>query len=423
MLAVVLRDGRIFYGWWIALGVVVATTVGSGLTFWTFTVYIPPLEEAFGWSRGEVSGAFSLGLLVAGLASPLAGRTLDRFGARRSIAFGTVATAGSFLLLSRVDTLWEFYAAYMLHSLARTWMLFIPVQWLLAQWFDRRRGAAMGLATAGFGLGGVIFLPVVELMVRGLGWSASFALSAAITAAAFLPLVALVFHDRPADLGLRPDGAEPVSQRWAGPAAPSGRQWTTAEAVRSPVFWSLSLAFLLFFSAQVSFMVHAIPFFESAGISASQGAAVLSYMAILLTVGRLASGVFVDRLPDLRSVAIGVSGLQALALLLLTASTGMPAIVGFAILWGLGGSAGPMLEPLMVARTFGTRSFGTILGTMLLVETVGDIAGPLLGGILFDALGSYTVPFFIYIGFYAASAVTFLLAGRALRRAEEPVSQ
>lgn len=418
MFAGVIHTRPIFYGWWVALGGLLAAAVGSGLTFWSFTVYIRPLEESFGWSRGEVSGAFSVGVVAWGVGSPVAGRALDRFGARRSFVFGALAIAGSFLLLSQMQTLWQFYLAYSFHNLVLPWVLYVPIHWLLAQWFRRRRGAAIGVASAGFGVGGIVFPLVVERMVSSLGWSTSFVLSAAIIAATYLPLAALVFRNRPADLGLLPDGDSSAAQPQPEETTWPGRRWTAAQVIRSPLFWSLSLAFLLFFSASDSFIVHAIPFFESVGISARQGAAVISYTAAVATVVGLTAGFFLDRLSNLRPVAVGVCAAKAGGLLLLILSVDTPSVAGFVVLWGLGGGAGSILQSLLVARAFGPYSFGTILGMMLLVESVGYVTGPLLGGVLFDVLGSYTVPFLLYVGFSAGAGVTFLLAvgGHALHR-------
>ncbi|HEX5939387.1 MAG TPA: MFS transporter, partial [Dehalococcoidia bacterium] len=121
-----------------------ALSLGSGFTFWSFSVYIPALEDEFGWSRAEVSVAFSLGLVASGVSAPFAGRAVDRLGARRVIALGSIGVLTTFLLLSQIQNLWQFYIIYTIQSTIQAWSFFLPFQWLLAQWFVRRRGTALG---------------------------------------------------------------------------------------------------------------------------------------------------------------------------------------------------------------------------------------------------------------------------------------
>jgi predicted MFS family arabinose efflux permease len=142
----------------------------------------------------------------------------------------------------------------------------------------------------------------------------------------------------------------------------------------------------------------------------------VSYSAIIRTLVRVGIGLAVDRIADLRTVAIVVVLGQAMGVLLLTISTHPAALVIFVIIWGFGGGAGPVLEPLLLTRTFGVANFGAILGVMMLVETTGNIGLPVVGGAIFDSTGSYIAAFLLYVAIYLASCVAFFFGGLAARR-------
>ncbi|MGE0543465.1 MAG: MFS transporter [Dehalococcoidia bacterium] len=412
--------GRIFYGWWIVGAMLVALMVGSGLTFWSFTVYIPPLEREFGWSRAQVASAFSVGVIVSGITAPFAGRVIDRVGARRSVAIGSVGLLITFTLYTRVETLWQYFAVFGLQSFVFTWTSFLPFQWTLAQWFVRRRGLALGIATAGFGLGGSVFLPMLTVFIDQWGWRASYQISGFLALGTFLPLALFVLRDRPQDMGLYPDGDSKPPPAVAN-TDPSGRRWTLGELVRERQFWLLALAQMLFFGALTSFGLHSIPFFESEGRSATFGATLIALSALIRTPARVFAGWALDRVHSLPLVASAFGLLHAGCLLLLVFSTDIIALVAFAVLWGLGGAAGPLIFSLVTARTFGAASFATVSGSLLSAETLVDVLLPPLGGLLYDRQGSYDGAFVLYAISFALSAVAWRMFGaQPLPTTQEP---
>lgn len=416
---------RVFYGWWIVAASLVALMVGSGLTFWSFTVYIPPLEDEFGWSRAQVSSAFSVGVIVSGICAPIAGRVIDRVGARRTIAIGSLGLVGTFILFSRVQTLWQYLAVFGLQSFVSAWVMFMPFQWLVAQWFVRRRGLAIGIATSGFGLGGSFMLPLIAFFIERWGWRASYQISGLLVLVFYLPVALVVVRNRPQDMGLNPDG-DPTPATTVAPVHAGGerrvegsRAWSLRDLVHARSFWLLALAQMFFFGAFTSFGLHSIPFFESEGYSAAYGATVIAITSLVRTPLRIFAGWALDRTPTTAWLACGVSLLPGVALLALTVSTEPLILAGFAITWALGGSVLPMLLSLTSARTFGAGSFATVTGGLLAVETIAAVSLPPLGGLLFDRTGSYDLAFALYAVSFTAAAVTwwFLLADRAAAQA------
>jgi sugar phosphate permease len=401
-------SGRVFYGWWIVGAMLVALMVGSGLTFWSFTVYIPPLEAEFGWSRAQVSSAFSVGVIVAGLSAPFVGRAIDRVGARRSIAWGSVGLFITFLLFSRVQALWQYLAVFGLQAFFTTWVMGLPFQWLLTQWFVRRRGLALGIATAGFGLGGSVILPLITLTIDRWGWRTSYVIAGFVVLALYLPLAALLLRNRPGELGLYPDGADAPPPE-ALTAGSRGRAWSLTELLRSRQFWLLAAAQTFFFGALDSFALHSVPFFASEGRSATFGATVIAAASLIRTPARVVAGWALDKLPSLTMTAVVVALLQAFCIGLLVVDTTTSTLVVFVILWGLGGAFGPLLLSLTAARVFGTASFATVSGALFAVEAPASVVLPPLGGLLYDRQGSYDLAFTIYALTFALSAVAWWL--------------
>ncbi|MXX19200.1 MAG: MFS transporter, partial [Dehalococcoidia bacterium] len=132
-----------YYGWWMLAASVVAVALAAGISFWSFGLYVDPLESQFGWSRAEVSGGFSVGFLASAIAAPLIGWWIDRYGPRRVILIGAVLTAASYVLLATTSDLWQWFVYQSINAVFRQMMFFIPFQTLISRWFDRRRGLAV----------------------------------------------------------------------------------------------------------------------------------------------------------------------------------------------------------------------------------------------------------------------------------------
>lgn len=395
-----------YYGWRVVIAATAALCVSSGVSFWAFGLYIEPLEGEFGWSRAEISGAIGLSWLVSGLLGPLVGIWVDRYGPRSAMMLGALLLGLTYFLLAGMNTLWQLYALYFLSSVFRAWMFYIPVQALVSRWFTRRRGQALGIATAGFGFGGFIFTPLLIFIIEQWGWREAYAFSGAILIAYFLPATLFVIRNRPEDVGAHePEGPE------LAPAArevPWGESWTLARALRTRAFWLLAMGLNLMFMAQLSFLIHAVPFYRSEGVSPGIAAALVSANTALYTTLRLGLGFLADRVPP-RTIAIALTLFQAATLSLVIVSAAPPVLAVFVVLWAFGQAAGPIIEPLLVSRTFGIAHFGSILGASGMVATSGQVLGPFIGGWLFDLTGNYDAAFLVYVGSFLAAAACYTL--------------
>ncbi len=385
--------------------------VGSGISFWSFGLYIRPLEDQFGWSRAEVSLGFSISLLVSGLIAPLIGKWVDTYGPRRLIVIGAVLTGATYLLLATTNSLWQWYVYLTINAVFRLMMFFIPFQTLITRWFDRRRGIAVGILATGFSLGGFAVVPLMRVVIDAIDWDGSFIFAGAITTALFVPLGWLVIRNQPADVGAAVDGARPAAAGSTPAAALTGI--AAKAAIRTPLFWAIALALMTFFFGLFGWMVHSVPFYESVGISPGWAAGLVSLAAGGGIFSRLAFGFLADRIPSIGAASMVLALFLLGAMLTLRVSGGSTGGVAlFVVLFIIGSGAGPMLEPLLLARAFGVAHFATILGVVAVVESVGLIASPTAAGAIFDATGSYDWALVMFATSFAAAFFLFWLAAR-----------
>ena len=410
------RARRAWYGWRLLAGSVVAVALTAGTSFWSFGLYIEPLESQFAWSRFEVSNGFSLGLAASGVAAPFIGRWIERYGPRRIIFAGALLTAASYLLLAATSELWQWYAWQSVNAVFRQMMFFIPFQTLVSYWFTRRRGLAVGILAMGFSLGGFVVVPLMRIAIDVFGWQGSFVAVGIATAALFTPLCLFLLRDHPADVGTEVDGGAAPGGN-ATPAPPAALTGVTArEALRTPLFWVIAVALMAFFYGMFGWMTHGIPYYESVGYSAAWASGLFSIAAGGGMLSRLAFGWLADRIRSIEAAAVVVTGVLACAMLVLLATGGNVAGVAvFVAFWIVGSSGGPMIEPLLLTRAFGVAHFASILGIVAVVETSGQIVSPSAAGALYDATGNYDWALVMFAGSLGLSALLFALAGRLPR--------
>ncbi len=384
--------------------------LGSGVSFWSFGLYIGPLESEFGWSRAEVSLGFSASLLIGGLSSPFIGKWIDIRGPRLVIIVGAFLTAASYGLLATTSELWQWYVYLSVNALFRQMMFFIPFQTLISRWFERKRGMALGILGTGFSMGGFVVVPVLRLIIDSAGWDVAFIVSGIVIVAVFVPLGLFLVRNSPADVGAVPDGVLLAKDEASQPQTLTGL--TLGQALRTPLFWTMSVALMLFFYGIFGWVVHQVPFYESIGLSRGVAAALVSAAAGLGIISRLAFGLLADRIPRIEKAAMGLLAFLIAGMTTLLLDSGAAGIVAFLIFWIVGSSGGPLLEPLLITRAFGLAHFGTILGAFVVIETVGFIASPTIAAAIFDATGSYDLVLAMFVGTFAASIALFYLAAR-----------
>lgn len=395
---------RVFYGWWIVAASFICLMVGiNPIVNLTFGVFLTPLSEEFGWSRSQAAHGVSLAMLGFTLMQSLIGKLIARQGAKRIILasaalLGVGLVSISFFVAGR----WSFYACTFLFGAVASGTSPLPHGTIIARWFTLRRGLAMGIVVAGTAAGGIVLPPLASYLITSYGWRAGFALLGILSPCVILPIVSLVIRNTPEELGLSPDG-EAVGMQYsqASPPTPSG--YTAAEARHSATFWLLAVSLFMVVSALQSSAVHLVPFLVDRSFSLTQAASALSFFATGACCGMISSGYFVDRFAA-RTVALGFFVNAAAGLMLLWFAQSWAGTLLSAVLLGVGLGAMLQLIPALVGWCFGLRAFGEIYGMLMTVFGLGTVTGPLLGGWLYDALGSYRqTPLYYLVGLLCAA--------------------
>ncbi len=390
---------RVYYGWVLVVTLALTETTSWGVLYYAFTVFLKPMQMEFGWSRAAMTGAFSLALLLSGLAAVPAGRWLDRHGPRALMTAGSCCAVLLLLSWSRVQSLAALYVVFALIGLVMAAVLYEPAFVVVANWFQRRRGRALTVLTFIAGFASVIYIPLAGWLVEVQGWRSALVTLAAITAAGTIPLHALLLRRRPDDLGLAVDGG-PSPAPLDGGAAPNERSATTAEALRSSTFYWLTAAFFLNALGVGAVFVHLVPYLTDQGYGAGFAASVTGIVGVMALPGRLVLTPLGDRVS--RSVVAALifllQMLALLALLLVDTATG---VFAFVVLFGAGFGAVTPARAALVAEYYGPRHYGSISGMMSLFLTGSRALAPVGAAVIYDVAGGYGI-----------SVVSVLLAER-----------
>jgi MFS family permease len=387
--------------------------LASGITL-GFSVFFGALLADFGGTRGETVGIFSALMLTQGLASPSIGWVHDRLGARAQTVVGATLLATGLLLSAAITAPWQLYLTYGvlvgLGAAALTWVGMAPV---LARWFRRRLATVNSFAYAGMGIGTIALAPLLQWLILRFGWRTAFlALGTAVLATAVPANLWLQRPPRPEEV----DDPAPRPAASAGPAA-NGADYDAGlrAALRTPHFWGLAVEFFCISFGVFLVAAHQVEFAADAGFDRLVAASAFGLMGFMSGVGRIVFAVFSDTVG--KQAALGTSfacSIAGIALLLLAGATGSGLLLtAYALVFGIGfGARGPILAADAAARFPGPH-FGVIFGTMTLFHGIGSATGPLLGGLLFDLGGSYTLSFlFGMLSLAAAWTTSAVLARR-----------
>ncbi len=408
--------GKLFYGWKMVGAGCGLQILQASLLHHAFGGYVAVLQEDRGWSKTALSGAAALQQMEAAILGPLLGWVMDRFGPQGVIRAGVLLFGVGFMLLSQVDTLLEFYGAFIVVALGASLCGFFPLNVALINWFERKRARALSAMSVGLALGG-IFVPLVGWSLSTYGWRATAFGSGVVAILAGFPL-ALVIRRRPEDHGETVDGVAPAPvshNEMHAVKAEATRDFTAREALRTPAFWLLSLGhgFALFAVGAVS--VHAIAHMnEALGYSVSAAAAVITMLTACQLLGVMLGWVIGDRY-EKRYIAAACMLMHMLGLLCLTYATGLPWLIGFTALHGVAwGLRGPFMQAIR-ADYFGRSAIGMILGLSFMVLLIGQIGGPMIAGVLADATGNYRLGFTLLALLAGLGSLFFVLAKRPAR--------
>lgn len=382
-------SNRIYYGWWIVLAAFMNLFFVVGILFYGFPVFYPYFVESLGFTRAQVTQGFLLGFLFAGLPfGILAGTLIDRIGARVVILAGVGLVGLPLLLMGSMSHLWQFELLCIVEVVGYVLAGPIANQVLIARWFHRRRGRAMGYAYLGLGLGGVAAPMLVNFLARSLGWWHGLELLGTFILLVLLPIGIWVTRSSPRDCGIDQEAFGEEALTPENSPALSVTSAGVSQAVRSASFWLIVAGSTLAIGAIGAVIQHFILFLKDAGYSAT---AASQYSTVLLTAslgGRVVVGYLADRFRKSHLMALFYFLIGA-SVFLLAYPHSSAVLCGFAILFGFSMGADYMLIPLVTSECFGTASLGKLLALIIMGYSIGQWAAPWFVGKMFDAQHSY----------------------------------
>ena len=434
-----IRPG-LYYGWYIVAFAVVANFVSGN---YLFGVFLKPMTEELGWSRGAFSLANTLSVVATGSAGFIVGPLVDRYGGRWLVVGGAVIAGLALMSLSVVHDLWQFLGLRgFLFAIGGVGMGPLVINVVLAKWFVRQRGRAISLSAMGISAGGIVLAPLASLLTDSVGWRSAWLVFGALIWVVVIVPAAFIMKRQPEDIGLLPDGDTPESfadimkrqpedigllpdgdtpESFA--AARRGRgemrsrsgaleqHWTRAEAVRTKQLWMLVLAYGLGGLPSTALMLHLIPFLQDNGFSAGVAALLFAVLQGASFISKPIWGYSLDRFEPRYLVASGWS-LKVVPLLLLPAVAGGYGVTSLILLlavYGTGVGCTLVGQEVIWAHYFGRRHIGAVRSVALPFTLIFNAVGAWFAGRAWDVWGSYTEVFVLFASLSIVAIALVLL--------------
>jgi len=417
---------RIFYGWYT---VVISFAIMSAAyaVYYSWPVFYVAILDEFGWSRAETALIWSIGTMLYGLASPVAGALFDRLGPKKLFILAAILIAIGAMGSSRATEIWHFVIFLgVLVAFGTIFAGFVPQMAMISNWFVKKRATAVGFAAAGT-REAFILTPLILVIILAIGWRNTYLVLAAATAIIIIPL-SLFLRARPQDMGLLPDGETMVEEekeagrskadtlivdeKWAS------TEWTLLKAVKEYRFWALFVVLVGSGLALTPILMHQVAFITDAGFTAMFAATLLTIYAITCIVGRF-SGFISDMIGRELSLTVACLGtILAIILLFFVKDTSAAwMLYVYAVLFGFFGGLQTPAYSAAAADLFQGKNFGTILGTINVAYGISAGFGTWLFGYIFDVTGSYYLGFVVVIaGLVMKIIAVWVAAPRKVRR-------
>jgi len=405
-----------FYGW--VLVAVAFVTMAVGVNARTaFSLLFPAILAEFGWDRAVTAGAFSFGFLVSAVVTPFVGRLMDLRGPRIVVELGVLTMGAGLILASLVTEPWQLYLTLgALVGGGVNCLAYTGQSIYLTNWFVRRRGLALSIAFSGVGIGSITILPWLGWLIGTSGWRSA-CVSLGILLLALLGPLNLPLKQRPEDMGLHPDGlssdhastdhaASIVDHAWAAV------DWTLGRALRTRRFWWLAAGYFCGLFSWYAVQVHQTKYLIEIGFAPGEAALALGLVSLVAVPGQIALGrEWVWMIGNLGFVVcyLCLIGLRSAPTpMLLYAMILAQGTLGY----GLTSVMGPI-----PAEIFAGRHYGSIFGTVMVAAILGGAAGPWITGVIYDAIGTYSIAFWIAAGCNLISILAIWLAAPGKVRA------
>jgi sugar phosphate permease len=412
-------SSRFYYGWVVVAASLVVNVASSPLNAGVFSFFVTPMSEDLGWSRGELSWAFTWRLVVAGLSAPLLGAMIDRHGPRVLGAFAGTIAGLSLLGFASMNQLWVFYAIAAVSGLsgfgAPSGQLLTTVP--VAKWFVANRGRALAIATVGLPLGTAVLIPVTQLLIDNVGWRETWAIGGIYVMALSVPACAVFMRKDPSAMGLHPDGVDPTAPVRESlderDTLVTDEDWTVRQVLRSRTLWIILASMALTSLVLPGTVVYRVSFWEDVGLSANTVAFATALDPLTVTFSTLIFGFVAERVQTRYLGFIGGAGVGVSMLFMAFATDALWMLLAYNITWGLTIGAYITVNNIIWPNYYGTRFLGTIRGIVFPVSVAtAAISAPLYATLLNIAPDERYV--------WGVTCAAFVIAGLLLLIAKPP---
>lgn len=355
--------------------------------------------------------ANTLMTLIMGGIGPIIGKLLNSYGAKRVIAIGAVVTASGFASLTQMQELWQFYAGYSVIGIGAGAIGIIPATAVVSNWFQKRRGMAIGIMSMGIGAGGLILAPLFgSYFIPNFGWQISY-LVFALMLCIIIPMAIILIKTKPSDMGLYPDGASaPVVSEESVPLPSETPGITLQMALRTSTFWLIGVSAILSGFSISGVLNNQVPHLEDIGFSLATASTVVGASGLGSLIGKLLFGSMCDRIKPkfVWCIALCLQFIAIMILVNVTPESTKMVLWTYAVIMGLGfGGLIPVLS-MLTSTSFGLSSYGIIFGMINFIQCIGLATGSVFGGYMFDIMGTYSLAFTVFFSLYAISIPTIL---------------
>lgn len=402
------KQGKIFYGWWVLFACVIGQLVGPAqFAFGSLGLFIIPLHDEFGWSRSEISVAAGIFTLSLTICMPIVGNLVDRYGSKRILLPAMLVIGLSLAIIPLIiSKLWHLWTIFFVMGTLGAAANSLPFMTAISSWFDKWRGLAIGMTMAGSGLGYAAVPPLVEFVNSKYGWHYGYFVLAAIVLFFAIPIVIILFRNKPVDMGLIADG-QAVADRDEGESARVETGYSRNQAIRSHNFWKLVLIFALLAFCLFGLLIHIVPMLIDRGIPRKEAAFVASLVGMTILFVRIPIGYFMDRF-FAPKVALVCFLLSAIGMLIFAFGAKGIFVYIAAVLVGFSIGAEIDLLAFMAGRYFGLKNFGQIYGLLFSSMMLGVSLGPVAFGYCFDTMGNYTAILYLGCALLIAASIVSL---------------
>jgi MFS family permease len=407
---------------WIVVGVAfLIATFAFGIGFYGVGLYMVVLHDRLGWPVSLISMAITGYYVLSAAMITVVGDAFDRFGPRRVLLVAIGGLAGGVLLIASTARPWQLGLGLAVMAVGWAGMSGAGINAIVAPWFERKRGLAVSMAMNGATCGGVLIVPLWAALIPRFGLPGAALVVVGVMLVILVPLVGRFMHRGPEVLGLGPDGdSRPAPVAPAGSTAPAGASSGAPREVAAPLrraalvrtrrFWTISAAFALGLLAQVGFITHQVAYL-SPRLGREGAALAVSLTTLAAIVGRLVTGVFVDRI-DRRRAASANFALQALAVFAMIRWPSVPVLYLGCVIFGLGVGNMTTFPSLIVQVEYPKEHFRRVVSLVVAINQFTFAFGPALLGWARDRWGSYSVALGLCLVCEVAAAVIVLLRGK-----------